>query len=57
MVQKVAGSTQVRTQALPDWKTLCKHSSKCVLICNQGRIRQKKERDALHLSYAMPKLQ
>ena len=34
--------------------SLCQHSSKWVSGSNQGRIRQRKERDELRLSYAAP---
>ena len=33
---------------------LCLSSSKCILILNQERTRQRKERDEFHLSYAVP---
>ena len=49
----------VRGWALPcdDWKTLCQPSSKWVPFSNQGRIRQRKERDGLRLSSPVPKIQ
>ena len=39
------------------WKTRCQPSSKWVPFSDQGRIRQRKERDWLHLSSAVPKIQ
>ena len=37
--------------------SLCQPSSKWVSFSNQGRIRQQKERDGLHISSAVPKIQ
>ena len=50
----------VRGWASPceDWKnSLCQPSSKWVSFSNKGKIRQRKERDGLRLSSAMPKIQ
>ena len=37
--------------------SLCQPSSKWIPFLNKGRIRQRKERDGLHLSSAVPKIQ
>ena len=55
MVQKVMTSN-------PAWvnsqlkNSFCQSNSKWVSFLNQGRIRQQKKRDGLHLSYAVPKI-
>ena len=38
----------------PTTRKLCQHSSKWVSVSNQGKIRQRKERDGLRLSFAVP---
>ena len=38
-------------------KTLCLPSSKWAPFSNQGRIRQRNERDGRHFSFAVPKIQ
>ena len=54
MVQKVAG----RTLPSSNWKTFSDNPVvNRYLYLNQGRIRQQKERDGLHLSFAVPKIQ
>ena len=37
--------------------SLCQPSSKWILFSNKGRIRQRKERNGLRLSFAVPKIQ
>ena len=44
-------------QPCNDWKTLCQPSSKQVPFSNWGKVKQQKEKDGLHLSFAMPKMQ
>ena len=58
MMQKVAVRSCLRGWALPcdDWKGLCQPSSKWVPFSNQGRIRQRKERDVLRHSSAVTKI-
>ena len=58
MAQKVAVSREFEAQ-LRHAATgkLCQPSRKWVPFSNQGRIRQRKERDGLRLSSAVPKLQ
>lgn len=53
MLQRVSNLQQA-SQRLKNW--LCHHSSKLVSDLNQGGKRQRKERDGLHLSYAVPAL-
>ena len=59
MVQKVAVNLLVRDWASPcdDWKTLCQPSSEWVSFSNYGRLRQRKQRNGLRLSLAVPKIQ
>ena len=58
MVQKVAVSREfeawLRHAATGK---LCQTSRKWVPFSNKGRLRQRKERDGLHLSSAVPKIQ
>ena len=55
MVQKVAEFEAGLRHATTG--KLCQPSSKWVLISNEGRIRQRKVRDGLRLSSAVPKIQ
>ena len=58
MVQKVAVKRQLRlgftTRRLEN--SFCQPSSKWVPFSNEGRIRQRKERDGLRVSLAVPPL-
>ena len=59
MVHKVAGGNEFKLgfAIRPQENSLCQPSSKWVLVSNQERIRQRKERDGLNLSFALPKIQ
>ena len=60
MVQKVAVKREFETRlrhATTVEKSHCQPSSKYVPFSNWGRMRQRKERDGLRLSSAVPKIQ
>ena len=46
-----------RASPCDDWKTLCQSRSKWVFVSNKGSLRQRKVRDGLRLSSAVPKIQ
>ena len=56
MLNEVVGSNTDETSRLME-NSFFQSSSKWSLFSNQGRIRQRKERDGLRLSYAVPKIQ
>ena len=56
MVQKVAVSSRLSFVMRRLDNALCRTSGKLVPFSNQGMIRQRKERDGLHLSSAVPKI-
>ena len=58
MVQKVAVSSEFEAWLChAATGNLCQPSSKWVPFSNKGRIRQRKDRDGLCLSSAVPKIQ
>ena len=61
MVQKVPERRKAMSSSLGFTiqrleNSLSQPSSKWVPLSNQGRIRQQKNRDGLHLSFAVPKI-
>ena len=58
-MHKVAGGNEFKLgfAIRPKENSLCQPSSKWVLVSSQERIRQRKERDGLNLSFALLKIQ
>ena len=57
MVQEVAVKCEFEAVRHVTNEKLCQSSSKWLHFSNKGRIRQRKERDGLRLSSAVPKMQ